>query len=33
MELELENKCAFVSGNTAGIGYAIAEVLAKLQQR
>lgn len=29
MDLELEDKCAFISGSTAGIGYAIAEALAK----
>jgi len=29
MNLQLENKCAFVTGSTAGIGYAIAQVLAR----
>ncbi len=33
MELEHENKCAFVSGSTVDNGYTIAEALAKLQQR
>lgn len=29
MDLQLDGKCALVSGSTAGIGYAIAEVLAR----
>jgi NAD(P)-dependent dehydrogenase (short-subunit alcohol dehydrogenase family) len=29
MDLQLNGKCALVTGSTAGIGYAIVEVLAK----